>query len=334
MVSGLRNFSERIGDGAGEPVLDAENGEELMHVQPGVAIVLGNGAQESPGTLYISTKRVVWLSDLEREKGYAVDFLSISLHAVSRDPEAYSVPCIYTQIETEAGEDEDSDSESNETLDVSKITEMRLIPSDPGQLDDLFDIFCECAELNPEPDEEQEEEHNWIFSADQMVEDEGGDSEGQLFEDPGNPIGHSNGDHDLSRHYGLNRGQKTCKRIGLQQRFVQPEIHPIFNDPIIESTRRILSGDKPRALSIDARDQGVGQGFFLKVAGETDGVISLFKLMINALKMPRKWQERQKVDTTEPVYSSNAPALELCAAALNHALVLPLCRHFRTWDSF
>jgi len=31
-------------------------------------------------------------------KGYAVDFLSISLHAVSRDPEAYSSPCIYTQV--------------------------------------------------------------------------------------------------------------------------------------------------------------------------------------------------------------------------------------------
>lgn len=31
-------------------------------------------------------------------KGYVVDFLSISLHAVSRDPEAYSSPCIYTQV--------------------------------------------------------------------------------------------------------------------------------------------------------------------------------------------------------------------------------------------
>lgn len=31
-------------------------------------------------------------------KGYAVDFLSISLHAVSRDPQTYSSPCIYTQV--------------------------------------------------------------------------------------------------------------------------------------------------------------------------------------------------------------------------------------------
>ncbi|KAF3338963.1 chloride conductance regulatory protein ICln-like protein [Carex littledalei] len=42
-------------------------------------------------------RRVLWLSDTEKEKGYSVDFVSISLHAVSRDPEAYPQPCIYTQ---------------------------------------------------------------------------------------------------------------------------------------------------------------------------------------------------------------------------------------------
>ncbi|KAF6152549.1 hypothetical protein GIB67_012996 [Kingdonia uniflora] len=219
MVLGLRNFSERTGDGVGEPVLDTVNGEELMHVQPGVAIVLGNGAPESPGTLFISTKRVMWLSDVEKERGYVVDFLSVSLHAVSTDPEAYSSPCIYAQIETEAVRDDESeasDSENNETLDVSKITEMRLVPSDASQLDALFNVFCECAELNPEPVEEQEEEHNWIFSADQMVDEGGlpvkygqsliqstfpvrGDSEWHFSESLGNPIGYSNGDHELSR---------------------------------------------------------------------------------------------------------------------------------------
>jgi len=41
---------------SGEPVLDNENGEELMRVQPGTDIVLGNLPRESPGTLYITTK--------------------------------------------------------------------------------------------------------------------------------------------------------------------------------------------------------------------------------------------------------------------------------------
>ncbi|KAB1208187.1 Chloride conductance regulatory protein ICln [Morella rubra] len=200
MVLGLRQFTERVGDGAGEPVLDADNGEEIMHLQPGVAVVLGNRAPESPGTLYISTKQVVWLSDVDRTKGYAVDFLSLSLHAVSRDPEAYPSPCLYTQIETEADEDESegSDSETSDALDLSKISEMRLVPSDPSQLDTLFDVFCECAELNPEPLDGPEEEHNWVFSADQM-EDEAAEEDVHFAQNPTNSIGHSNGDHDLAR---------------------------------------------------------------------------------------------------------------------------------------
>ncbi|PSS33162.1 Chloride conductance regulatory protein [Actinidia chinensis var. chinensis] len=204
MAVGLRLVTERVSDGAGVPVLDSGNGEELIHVQPGVSIVLANRPPDSPGTLYISSKQVVWLSDVDRAKGYAVDFLSVSLHAVSRDPEAYSSPCIYTQIDTDTedgDESESSDSESNETLNLSKITEMRLVPSDPNQLDMLFEIFCKCAEMNPEPvDEEEEGRHNWIFSADQMA-GEGSDGEEpnwHFFQDPINSIGHSNGGHDLA----------------------------------------------------------------------------------------------------------------------------------------
>jgi nucleotide-sensitive chloride channel 1A len=44
------------------------------------------------------TRRVIWLSEAEKGKGYAVDFLAISLHAVSRDLEAYPSPCLYTQV--------------------------------------------------------------------------------------------------------------------------------------------------------------------------------------------------------------------------------------------
>ncbi|KAI5389224.1 hypothetical protein KIW84_074758 [Lathyrus oleraceus] len=167
MALGLRSIT-------GEPVIDRENGEELMRVQPGVDIALANLPRESPGTLYITTKQVIWVSDVDKSKGYAVDFLSISLHAVSRDPEAYSVPCLYTQIETEADEDLNSDNsdseESTQVHDLSIVREMRLIPSDPTQLDSLFQVFCECAELNPDQnnEEQEEEHHDWIFSADQM----------------------------------------------------------------------------------------------------------------------------------------------------------------------
>lgn len=202
-MSGLRFVAERTGDGAGQPFLDTNNGEELMHVQPGTAVVLGSRPPESPGTLYITTKQVVWLSDTDRSKGYAVDFLSVSLHAVSRDPEAYPNPCLYAQIDNGMDDDESegSSDEGDESSDLSRITELRLVPSDPNQVDTLFQIFCECAELNPEPIEEEEEEHNWIFSADQLENQEAEEeSEWMTSQNSTHSIGCSNGDHDLAHN--------------------------------------------------------------------------------------------------------------------------------------
>ncbi|CAL9077027.1 unnamed protein product [Musa acuminata var. zebrina] len=142
MGLGLQQFDDRVGDGIGHPRLDSESGEELLRVEPGVAIALGSRPLESRGTLYISTRRVIWLSDVDKVKGYAVDFLSVSLHAVSRDPEAFPLPCIYalvfdlllSPIETEDREvSESSDSERHDNLELSNVTEMRVVPSGPGQ---------------------------------------------------------------------------------------------------------------------------------------------------------------------------------------------------------
>ncbi|GAA0147722.1 hypothetical protein LIER_07354 [Lithospermum erythrorhizon] len=109
MSTRLSHVTERSSDNVDQPILNVD--EELMRVQ-----------------------RVIWLSDSDRGKGYCVDFLSISLHAVSTDSEAYPSPCIYAQIDTgtDGEESEESDSESNE-IDLSKVTEMRLMPSDPSQ---------------------------------------------------------------------------------------------------------------------------------------------------------------------------------------------------------
>ncbi|XP_017244513.1 chloride conductance regulatory protein ICln [Daucus carota subsp. sativus] len=218
MAGGLRLFTERTGEGAGEPVFSHD--EELIHLQPSVAIALGNHSLEAPGTLYMTSRQVVWLSDSDRSKGYAVDFYSVSLHAVSRDQEAYPSPCIYAQIDTgdDDEESDSSDSESNDVLDLSKISELRLVPEDDSQLDILFDVFCECAELNPDPIEsEGEEEHNWIFSAEQMVTDgaEVDDSEWNDVLAPTSSIGYSNGDNDLAH---------TVLQLQINdQRFEDPE---------------------------------------------------------------------------------------------------------------
>jgi hypothetical protein len=59
---------------------------------------LGESAVQQSGTLYVTTRRLVWLSDDDLECGYAVNFLSLTMHAISRDQDAYPQPCIYTQV--------------------------------------------------------------------------------------------------------------------------------------------------------------------------------------------------------------------------------------------
>ncbi|WJX43431.1 hypothetical protein P8452_30535 [Trifolium repens] len=113
----------------------------------------------------ITTKQVIWVN-VDKSKGYAVDFLSISLHALSNNSEAYYVPCIYTQIETEG----DNDNSNSDVQDLSSTREMRLIPIDPTQLDTLFQKICECAELNPYPN--HKEACVILFKADQMEKHE------------------------------------------------------------------------------------------------------------------------------------------------------------------
>ncbi|XP_042401186.1 chloride conductance regulatory protein ICln-like [Zingiber officinale] len=135
MGLGLLHFDGHVVDDDGRPLLESDDSEELMHVEPGVAVALDSRPMESPGTLYVTSRRVIWLSNTDKGKGYAVDFLSLSLHVVSRDLETYPFPCIYTQIEIgdEDEESKSSDSESNDDLELSKVTEMRLLPSDAGK---------------------------------------------------------------------------------------------------------------------------------------------------------------------------------------------------------
>ncbi|GJN08469.1 hypothetical protein PR202_ga26391 [Eleusine coracana subsp. coracana] len=194
MAPGLRLFTNIAADGA--PVLDAASGEELVRVDRAASVALGSRAPEPPGTLFVTT------SEAEKGKGFAVDFLDITLHAVSRDLEAYPSPCIYTQIETEVDTDEEdgeSDPGANGELELSRVFEMRIILAHPSQqlsVDELFDVFCHCAELNPDPNAEHDEDMaggGWVHGDENMVDEN--DLETQFFN--ANPIG-QNGGYDLS----------------------------------------------------------------------------------------------------------------------------------------
>eukprot|EP00793_Prasinoderma_coloniale_P002262 PRCOL_00002770-RA len=141
---------------ASELMLDAASDEALAHEAPRVALTLGSGEKSPEGTLYVTTRRVVWLptAGAAGPTGVQVDFPTITMHAVSRaDPEAQ--PCIYMQL---AG------GECDEGSDDEPMTELRLAPADAEQLDAIFSALCDCAALNPDPDasDGDEEEAQWF----------------------------------------------------------------------------------------------------------------------------------------------------------------------------
>uniref|UniRef100_A0A7N0VF99 Uncharacterized protein n=1 Tax=Kalanchoe fedtschenkoi TaxID=63787 RepID=A0A7N0VF99_KALFE len=140
LVRFLISTNNIAGTTAGQPILDADNGEEFMHVQSSVTVMLKNRSPKQPALSTSPSSRsccsVKWME----------------VEGIRR----------HTQIETGADEDDSEDSDwSSEPHDLSSITEMRHVPSDPNRLDNLFEIFCECAELNPELIEDiEEQEHN------------------------------------------------------------------------------------------------------------------------------------------------------------------------------
>lgn len=69
-------------------------------------------------------RRVVWLSNEDASHGYAIDYVNIVVHAVSRDPEISTQACIYAQLDTSHIEVNDEDGN-----DDPIEPELRLIPS-------------------------------------------------------------------------------------------------------------------------------------------------------------------------------------------------------------
>ena len=129
---------------------------------------MGDDFSENPGTLHVTTRRLVWFPDDETRGGYDVPFRAVAMHAVSSDASEGFRPCIYAQIEggapegwrmTEdaAAKEEDGSAEDDDPDALEETTELRLAPADPAALGALFKALCDCAALNPNPHDEMHE---------------------------------------------------------------------------------------------------------------------------------------------------------------------------------
>ncbi|XP_077197386.1 methylosome subunit pICln isoform X2 [Paroedura picta] len=137
----------------------APPGEGVRLRQPDTEAVLG-GRGLGSGCLYVAESRLSWIED--SGLGFCLDYPIISLHAISRDLNAYPWEHLYVMVnakfEEESKEAPVGDGEPEEEDDsddeLEPISEFRFIPSDKSALEAMFSAMCECQALHPDPEDE------------------------------------------------------------------------------------------------------------------------------------------------------------------------------------
>lgn len=157
-------------DTSGRPQLDNE--EQLAGEYPGIRLVVGDDGEVGQGHLFISSKRIIWLSEAEPVKGCCATFPTITMHAISQEP----APCIYAQLET-------ASSESSEEDVSNTYPEIRLIPADSSKLQEIFETLCQCAALNPDSaDDDDSEEGDLYYNEEEVLNGIGAENRAALLE--------------------------------------------------------------------------------------------------------------------------------------------------------
>lgn len=133
--------------------------EGLRQQQPDTEAVL-NG--KGLGTLYIAESRLSWLDG--SGLGFSLEHPAISLHAVSRDLNAYPREHLYVMVNAKFGE-ESKESVANEEEedsddDIEPISEFRFVPRHKSALEAMFIAMCKCQALHPDPEDEDSDDYD------------------------------------------------------------------------------------------------------------------------------------------------------------------------------
>ncbi|WIA12265.1 hypothetical protein OEZ85_012329 [Tetradesmus obliquus] len=166
----LKAYCQRLGldwgcqlDEGGQPVLDAEADEQLSSSFANVGLAVGDsGNSVGSGTLFVTTRRIVWVAaaagDSSSSSGSSLScsYRQISMHAVSRDAEAFGRPCVYIQLDEGSEHGMAAADEGEEEEEEELTAELRLVPAEEAAVEAIFSKLCECSALNPDSDVEDE----------------------------------------------------------------------------------------------------------------------------------------------------------------------------------
>ncbi|CAG9839327.1 unnamed protein product [Diabrotica balteata] len=134
------------------------------------------------GTLFVSESTLCWQQ--EENNGFAIEYSSISLHAISKDLNIHSTECVYLVTDghiTMPGDsppviNEDDDSDAESTEDISEIL---FVPRNTESIPQIYEAIKVCQELNPDPMDEVGEDELSDDNDDNLYEDAEDDLEGE-----------------------------------------------------------------------------------------------------------------------------------------------------------
>lgn len=137
--------------------------EGVRHEQTDTTAVL-DGQRLGCGTLYVAETRLSWFDGAGL--GFALEYPSIGLHAISRDSSAYPHEHLYVMVngklsdgnEAEMADKEDDEDEDSGSDENGVISEFRFVPSDKAALEPMFSAMCECQALHPDPEDQDSED--------------------------------------------------------------------------------------------------------------------------------------------------------------------------------
>uniref|UniRef100_A0A452FNG7 Methylosome subunit pICln n=1 Tax=Capra hircus TaxID=9925 RepID=A0A452FNG7_CAPHI len=124
--------------------------EGLRQQQPDTEAVL-NGKGLGTGTLYIAESRLSWLDG--SGLGFSLEYPTISLHAVSRDLNAYPREHLYVMVNAKFGA-------SFGSIFQKAVTDDNQNFKFTCSVEAMFTAMCECQALHPDPEDEDSDDYD------------------------------------------------------------------------------------------------------------------------------------------------------------------------------